>query len=247
MSGNRWLFIVFAVTVAAAMIRHAATGRRRRDVADPSLAVQRIRALYDRGASRYELAMDVLDQFLFAEGRRWVSRQAHGDVLELAAGSGRNLPYYVPEIRLTLQDISPVMLGLARGRATAIGRHVDLQVGDAQALHFPGARFDTVICTLGLCTIPDERCAIQEAWRVLRPGGRLLLLEHVRSPRLAVRIVQRVFDPLAYLLASDHLMRDPLPIVVETGFEIERLEWHALGIVEWLVARKPMALLVAEL
>lgn len=134
------------------------------------------------------------------------------------------------------------MLGTARTRAAALGREVDLQVSDAQALDFPDAYFDTVVCTLGLCTIPDDRRAVQEAWRVLRPGGRLLLLEHVRSPYLAVRLVQRLLDPLVCLLASDHLLRDPLPIIKQTGFEIERLERRALGMIEWLVARKPVAL-----
>jgi len=201
----------------------------------------------DRGASRYELAMNVLDRLFFAEGRRWSSGQARGDVLELAAGSGRNFPYYGQWVRLTAQDISAVMLGLARTRAAAIGLEVDLQVGDAQALDLPDAHFDTVVCTLGLCTIPNDRRALQEAWRVPRAGGRLLLLEHVVSPHLAVRLVQRLLDPLACLLASDHLLRDPLAVVMATGFEIERLERHAIGMVEWLVARKPMAVLAAEL
>ena len=72
----------------------------------------------------------------------------------------------------------------------------DLRVGDATALPFPDESFDMVVITLSLCTIPDDQAAIAESSRVLRAGGRLLLLEHVRSPVLAVRVVQRVLDPL---------------------------------------------------
>jgi ubiquinone/menaquinone biosynthesis C-methylase UbiE len=131
------------------------------------------------------------------------------------------------------------MLALARARATALGRHVTLHVSDAQALACPNDRFDTVVCTLGLCTIPDERRALEEIWRVLRPGGCLFLCEHVRSPHRAIRLVQYVLDPIAYLLASDHWLRDPLPLVQQIGFEIERVERHAFGVLEYLAARKP--------
>jgi ubiquinone/menaquinone biosynthesis C-methylase UbiE len=71
-----------------------------------------------------------------------------------------------------------------------------LLLGDAQALEFPDASFDTVVITLALCTIPDDRAAVREARRVLRAGGRLILLEHVRSPVTPVRAVQRLLDPV---------------------------------------------------
>jgi SAM-dependent methyltransferase len=74
--------------------------------------------------------------------------------------------------------------------------------------------------TFGLCTIPDDRGAVGEAHRVLRPGGRLVLLEHVRSPALAVRSVQRVLDPLSVRFAADHLVRDPLDYLGNVGFDI---------------------------
>jgi hypothetical protein len=74
---------------------------------------------------------------------------------------------------------------------------------------------------------------------VLRPGGRLLLLEHVRSPVRAVRAVQRLLDPLAVRFAADHLTREPLDYLVAEGFEIERVERSKWGIVERVAAHKP--------
>jgi ubiquinone/menaquinone biosynthesis C-methylase UbiE len=87
------------------------------------------------------------------------------------------------------------MIEIAHRRARELGRKVDLRVGDTQALDFEDESFEAVVCTLSLCTIPDDRKAVAEARRVLRPGGRLLLLEHVRSPIPIVQAFQRVLDP----------------------------------------------------
>ena len=94
---------------------------------------------------------------------------------------GRNLSFYPDGARLTGVDWSPAMLGIARERAAALGRDADLRQGDAQALEFPDGSFDTVLCALGLCAIPDDRRAVTEMARVLRPGGRLLLVDHVAA------------------------------------------------------------------
>lgn len=145
-------------------------------------------------------------------------------------------------MELTGIDISPKMLDRARQRADALGRPVELRIGDAQALAFPDASFDTVVVTLGLCSIPDGRRAVSEVRRVLRPGGRFLLLEHVRSPLPPVRAVQAVLDPLADRYQGDHLTREPLVHLRAEGFEIERLERSKLGIVERAAARKRSAM-----
>jgi ubiquinone/menaquinone biosynthesis C-methylase UbiE len=160
-------------------------------------------------------------------------------VLEIAAGTGRNLPFYPPSVRLTMTEFTPAMLEIARQRQAELGREAELREGDAQQLDFPDESFDTVVCTLGLCTIPDDRAAVREVRRVLRPGGRFLLLEHVRSPRGAVRAVQHALDPLAVRFEGDHIAREPLEHLRAEGFEVERLERSKLGIVERVAARKP--------
>ena len=193
---------------------------------------------YDKAAPRYDRRIAFFERILFGDGRRWVCSQAEGDVLEIAVGTGRNLRHYPPGVRLTGIELSPGMLEIARGEATRLGLATDLRLGDAQALDFPDASFDTVTCTLSLCTIPDDEAAVAEAWRVLRPGGRFLLLEHVRSRVLPIRLGQRALEPLFLRLEHDHLLREPLEHVERAGFLVEQLERSKRGIVERLAARK---------
>jgi ubiquinone/menaquinone biosynthesis C-methylase UbiE len=201
---------------------------------------ERVLRLYDKDAHKYDREMNLFDRLLFAGAREWVCSQAEGEVLEVGIGTGRNLPHYRSGVRLTGVELSPAMLKIARTRARELGVEIDLRVGDAQALEFPDQSFDNVVCTLSLCTIPDDRAAIREVRRVLRPGGRFLLLEHVRSPLLPVRLGQRLLDPLAVRFEADHLLREPLEHLRAEGFEVERLERSKLGIVERIAARKPV-------
>src|SRR6266571_4727525 len=200
---------------------------------------QRVLRLYEKEAHKYDRQMRFFDRLLFAGGREWVCQQAAGQVLEIGVGTGRNLPHYRDDVPLIGVELSPAMLEIARARARELGREVELRVGNAQALDFPDESFDTVVCTLALCTIPDARGAVAEARRVLRPGGHILLLEHVRSPLLPVRLIERLLEPLAVRFAADHLTREPLDYLVAEGFEIAQLERSKLGIVERVRARKP--------
>jgi|1186.fasta_scaffold10376_2 ubiquinone/menaquinone biosynthesis C-methylase UbiE len=199
---------------------------------------ERVRAVQDKQAPRYDRQMSFYDRVLFAGGREWACSQAKGDTLEIAVGTGRNFEHYPPGVRLTGVELSDEMLAIARTHAAAVGLDIDLRQGDAQALELPDDSFDTVVITFALCTIPDDRAAVREARRVLRPGGRLILLEHVRSPVLPVRAAQRLLQPLSLRFEADNLMREPLDYLAAEGYQIEsvaRLKW---GIVERVVARK---------
>jgi len=204
----------------------------------PSRETERVRLIWEKLAPKYDGQMGFCDKVLFGDSRRWVCSRADGDVLELAVGTGRNLDRYPPGPRLTGVDFSAPMLELARLRGERLGRVIDLRLGDAQALKFPAASFDTLVCTLALCSIPDDRRALGEVMRVLRPGGRFLSLEHVASHIAPVRAGQTVLDWISVRTEGDHQLRNPLPHVRALGFEIEVVERLKWGIVQRLVARK---------
>ena len=164
-------------------------------VAPAPKETERVRRVYEREARKYDQNVRIPERLLFSGGREWVCARAKGEVLEIAAGTGLNHPHYPEGVRLTGIEFVPAMLDIARRRALELGRPVELRLGDAQALEFEDATFDTVVCTLSLCTIPDDHAAVAEVRRVLRPGGRFVLLEHVRSPVRAVRGVQRLLAP----------------------------------------------------
>jgi ubiquinone/menaquinone biosynthesis C-methylase UbiE len=207
-------------------------------MSDQLSETERVRRVMDKEAPRYDREMNFCDRVLFSGGREWVCSKVEGDVLEIAVGSGRNLPSYPSGTSLTAIEFSPEMLKLAKRKAAEVGSDADLRLGDAQTLEFPDESFDTVVCTLALCTIPDPLAAVREAYRVLRPGGTYRGLEHVRSPVRVVRGVQRLLDPLAVRFAADHLVREPLEYLGRAGFEIQELSRSKWGIVERFVARK---------
>ena len=202
---------------------------------------ERLRRYWDKHAGSYDREMGFFDRHVFGDTRDWVCFQAVGEVLEVAIGTGLNLPHYPPQVRLTGVEWSQPMLDIAARRAHELGRQVDLRLGDAQALEFPDASFDTVVCTFSLCGIPDDRQAIREMDRVLRPGGLLLLADHVESSRWGARAAQRLLDLVTIPLGGEHFRRRPIIHLQALGYAIEGHQRFKLGIVERLAARKPHA------
>ena len=202
---------------------------------------ERIRGIFDKQAPKYDKSMSRFERLLFAGNREWVCQRAEGEVLEVAAGTARNLPFYPGDVRVIGVELSVEMAELGRRRAADLGREIEMRIGDATELPFPDDSFDTVVCTYGLCTIPDDAAAVREAKRVLRPGGRILLAEHVRSPNPLIRTIQRIAEPFAHRFGGDHLLREPLDHLDAAGFEVEELKRQKAGWVELVSARKPAA------
>lgn len=197
-----------------------------------------LRRYYDDSASDYDGWMRYYDPVMLGDGRSRLCSRAIGRTLELAIGTGLNLPFYLPAVQLTGIDLSPAMLAIAERRANTLGLAANLRQGNAQALDFPDEYFDTVVATLLLSTIPDDRQTAAEAWRVLRPGGRLLILDHVRSLVRPVRWLEQLLNPIMSRRTGVHLLRNPLDYLAAVGFTTEWCNRTRWGIVEEIVARK---------
>jgi len=194
---------------------------------------------WDKHSGTYDRQMQLMDRVLFGDSRAWACSQASGAVLEVAIGSGLNLAAYPEDVTLTGLDFSEEMLAIAGARSIELDRGVTLRQANAHALPFADATFDTVVCTFGLCAIPDIDRAVAEMQRVLRPGGRLVLVDHVASTARPVRAVQRLLEFATIPLGGEHFLRRPLQNVRAVGLLVQRTERFKLGIVERLVAVKP--------
>ena len=201
----------------------------------------RWRSYWDKHSANYDKQMGFFDRHLFGDSRRWVCSRATRHTLEVAIGTGLNLPFYGEQVQLTGIDFSPAMLAVARQRAAQLGRAVDLREADALTLPFPDASFDTVVCTFSLCAIPDDQDAVREMTRVLRPGGLLLLADHVEGAAWPIRAIQRAMELFTVPLQGEHFTRRPLHHVQAQGLWIEQRERFKLGLTERLAARKPAA------
>jgi ubiquinone/menaquinone biosynthesis C-methylase UbiE len=200
---------------------------------------ERLRRYWDKQSGSYDRQMRFFERRVFGDSRSWACAQASGEVLEVAIGTGLNLSHYPESVRLTGIEWSPAMLELARRRAEELGREADLREGDAHALPFADGSFDTVVATYSLCAIPDERQAVAEMQRVLRPGGRLVLVDHVASSAWPLRVIQRLLEVVTVPLGGEHFLRRPLRHVQAAGLHVEQHGRFKLGMLERLVARKP--------
>ncbi|MFF0371742.1 class I SAM-dependent methyltransferase [Micromonospora sp. NPDC005087] len=201
----------------------------------------RQKRVWNTMAPGYDKQIALFEKIWFAGGREWLGRRAHGRVLEVAIGTGRNMPHYPSDTTLTGIDLSPAMLAIARRRAAALDRPVELREGDAEHLPFDDASFDTVVCALSLCSIPDPGTAIAEMYRVLVPGGTLLLVDHIASSWQPLRAAQWLLERMTIRAGGEHFTRRQLPLVEVAGFEIAETVRLKAGTIERILARKPTA------
>lgn len=200
---------------------------------------ERQRTVWQKAAARYDRAMEPLERGVLAGSREWIGERAHGRVLEVAVGTGRSLEFYAPGIELTGVDLSPAMLRRARRRARELDLTPTFKVADAEQLPFPDASFDTVVCALGLCSIPRPDVAVREMARVLVPGGTLLLLDHIRSSWPPIVALQWLLERVTILTAGEHFTRRQLPLVKAAGLDIAETVRLKAGTIERIRAIRP--------
>jgi ubiquinone/menaquinone biosynthesis C-methylase UbiE len=188
-------------------------------------------------AALYDQLMRPQELLGLARQRDRTAGEATGRVLELGVGTGRNLAHYRDVTEVVGIEPDPHMLKRARRRAAAVAFPVRLVEGSAEELPFGDAEFDTVVVALALCTIPEPDAALREARRVLKPDGRMLFLEHVRSSRPVVARFQDVITLVWMRMAGGCHPNRRTVAAIERHFEIERL-WEK-GVIVQGSARRP--------
>jgi ubiquinone/menaquinone biosynthesis C-methylase UbiE len=170
---------------------------------------------------------------LLAAHRSWLGREASGRTLELGVGTGLNIGHYRKADVIGI-DLSVPMLAQARQKAP-----LSLAIADAGTLPFPSAVFDTITTTLLLSAVPDPRQVLDEAHRVLRPGGRLLAIEKTRSRSLPVRLIQQLVAPIwRRVQGGDRLGPDLIAHLEDAAFDARVDGWFAAGFMARIDAQR---------
>lgn len=203
---------------------------------------RKARTRYDRIAPVYDLLNRAAERVRYRKWRPMLwERAPAGRVLEVGIGTGANSPYYPERVRVVGIDLSGRMLARAAGSPEAgAGRAPGLVQMDAQALGFQDEAFDAAVGTFVFCSVPDALQGLVETRRALRPGGRLLLLEHVRSPRPVISRFMDWLNPMAVRTMGVNINRDTAEAVRRAGFRItEDRPLAAGGIFRLIEAVRP--------
>ena len=196
------------------------------------------RARYQRLAPMYD-RMEALSERQFRAGRQKLWSFVRGPrVLEVGVGTGKNMPFWPRVVEMTAIDLTPGMLGKAQQRAAELKIKADLRLGDVQALEFPDASFDTAVATFVFCSVPDPVLGLRELKRVVKPGGQLILLEHMRSPNAAIGRIMDVLNPVVVRIMGANINRRTVENVQAAGWSIEQVEdLRMSGIMKIIIAR----------
>lgn len=171
-------------------------------------------------AAMYDPVMALADRAGLADERRRLVAEARGRVLEFGAGTGRNVPLYRDVERLTLIEPDGAMRRHLLDRVASAAVPVEVHETAIERSGLPDASYDTIVCSLVLCTVDEPQVALDEVRRMLRPGGQLLFLEHVRATGVRARVQRRMTPAWRRVAAGCHLDRDSLSAMRQAGFVI---------------------------
>jgi phosphatidylethanolamine/phosphatidyl-N-methylethanolamine N-methyltransferase len=199
---------------------------------------EQVRRRFDQFSRSYDRFLAPMERMFLAPARRrlfaLVNASNYDRIIEAGVGTGNNLSYYNGQT-ITGIDISSQMIGAARKKSTDLPNNIYLQVADIQNLPFADDTFDAAVATFVFCSVPDPKKGLSEMRRVVKPGGRIYLLEHCRPT--GSRIMGAIFDllnPLALLFIGDHINRRTADILPQAGLEIESRDERGGGVLQMI-------------
>ena len=187
-----------------------------------SQQTEHTRKRYNATSVVYDLMEWPIERIWYYRWRKLLWKQVIGpNVLEIGVGTGKNLPHYSESLQITAIDLSPGMLKHARKKLTKQeAQNVVLKEMDAQNLEFGNDTFDEVVATFAFCSVPDPVLGLEEALRVTKPGGKLHLLEHMRSQNSTLASVMDKLDNTIHFLIGVHIARETVANVEKAGWNV---------------------------
>ena len=200
-------------------------------------ATKAARKRYNRLAPFYDL-MEGLAEKRYSGWRQLLWSKVEGKkILEVGVGTGKNFPYYPTKAEITAIDFSEKMLSRAKEKAEDHNVKVDLRQMDVQTLSFEDNTFDSVIATFVFCSVPDPIKGLMEIKRVCKPGGKVLLLEHVLSANRILAWLMNIMNPLVVRTMGPNINRKTVENVVKSGLKVEKVTDLSTGIFKLIEAR----------
>jgi len=198
-----------------------------------------IRKRYDRIAPYFEGMEAVMEGLFFRSWRKklWAKVEGH-HILEVGVGTGKNFDYYPKDARITAIDFSEQMLKQAVRKRDRKNVKVDLELMDVQSLCFADNSFDTVICSFVFCSVPSAIKGLREVYRVCKPGGQVLLLEHVISSNPVLAALMNLLNPVVVALVGANINRNTVKNVKACAFTSVHVDDRSSDIIKLIEARK---------
>jgi len=194
---------------------------------------------YSSTAKLYDLFEWPIEKLLFKKLRKEAVSYAYGHVLEVGVGTGKNLPYYNKSVNLTAIDFSPGMLEVAKNRKTEVDlKAFKLYEMDVQDLKFEDDTFDTAISTFVFCTVPNPIAGLREVYRVSKPKGKVIFLEHMKSKYFVLNIFSYLMNIVSTKLLGTSMIRETQKNIEQAGFTIVSVEYKLFDIVRLIIATK---------
>jgi len=194
--------------------------------------------LYNRNARFYDFFNYVGEKLYFSKCRKEILHTAKGKILEVGVGTGKSFDSYPPDMDIVAVDISDKMLEVAVKRAKYYKGKVELRREDVQHLSFKKKRFDTVFTSCVFCSVTNSVKGLREIHRMLKRGGQLLMLEHVRSKNSVLSRLMDAFNPVAVRLGGENINRDTVKNVKNAGFKVVKEKNLVFDVVKVIVAVK---------
>ncbi len=194
---------------------------------------------YNRFSKVYDLLERPVEKYLFSNLRKKAIARTEGKVLEVGIGTGKNMPYYPKNIEIIGIDFSKGMLQKAEKKKNILSLDsIALLEMDIEKLAFNDNFFDTVVSTFVFCTVPNPIRGLQEVYRVLKPGGKAVFLEHMKSSRTTLNIPLYVMNVFSKALVGTSIIRETQRNIEKSGFMIGEVENVCLDIVRLIIGEK---------